>query len=482
MAPAMPWTRHAFALFAALSFAGVALVAWPFTIDDAFIVARYADRLARGQGYTFNDGLVSDGVTGPLWLLPLTAGARVGLAPIAVAKAGSSIATLLALLLVVRRAQRRALGRRARWVVLLACCSSLPFVIWSVAGLETGLACLLATTLALAVTSRPRPSFGPALVAAAALPWLRPELVPYLGVLLLWLILRTRRAGLAVLAVALCSGLTLLAFRWLSFDHWLPMAASAKPASLVHGVSYVVDALLRPRAALIALLVLVACRMGGREAGLYTACLLAHALAVALGGGDWMPARRLFAPVFPIVALLLGAALTRLCLRRPAFARVGLVALVAVSALELVPELRRAREAGALQRSRGARLAELVCRARGPVVLVDIGLVGVSCPAQAFIDLGGLTEPRVAYARGGHLAKQLDGRWLEARKPGLFVLHSRERPRLDERRRVRWFSGYPIERSVLALPFVQRDYEARQVLEYAPSYYYVLLHPREDGQ
>src|ERR1044071_1486389 len=66
--------------------AGIALYVWPFAIDDAFIVARYATRIARGASFTFNDGPPTDGVTGPLWLLPLVVGARCGADPLWVAK------------------------------------------------------------------------------------------------------------------------------------------------------------------------------------------------------------------------------------------------------------------------------------------------------------------------------------------------------------------------------------------------------------
>ncbi|HVZ36591.1 MAG TPA: hypothetical protein VG963_29375, partial [Polyangiaceae bacterium] len=68
---AMSVSRHAPAIFAVFALASLMAAAWPFTIDDAFIVGRYADRLARGRGYTYEDGIVSDGVSGPLWLLPL---------------------------------------------------------------------------------------------------------------------------------------------------------------------------------------------------------------------------------------------------------------------------------------------------------------------------------------------------------------------------------------------------------------------------
>jgi hypothetical protein len=54
------------------------------------------------------------------------------------------------------------------------------------------------------------------------------------------------------------------------------------------------------------------------------------------------------------------------------------------------------------------------------------------------------------------------------------VLHSRERPRVDELGRLRWFAGYPVERRVLGFAFA-RDLRVHDVIAYAPSYYYVVL-------
>ena len=149
--------------------------------------------------------------------------------------------------------------------------------------------------------------------------------------------------------------------------------------------------------------------------------------------------------------------------------------LVLASAIELGAELSAARGAARQQRQRAPELAAFVCAAEGPVALVDIGFVGYACPARALIDLGGLTDPAIAYARGGHLSKQLDERALEARAPARIVLHSRERPRFDGAGRLRWFAGYPVERAVLAMGFVQRDFALSRVLASGPSNYYLLL-------
>ncbi len=67
---------------AALAVLVVGAAAWPYTVDDAYIVARYASRIASGDGYTMNDGHATDGVTGPLGLVPGVIASAAGLDPV----------------------------------------------------------------------------------------------------------------------------------------------------------------------------------------------------------------------------------------------------------------------------------------------------------------------------------------------------------------------------------------------------------------
>lgn len=475
----MSLSRHAPAIFAVFALAGLMAAAWPFTIDDAFIVGRYADRLAGGRGYTYEDGIVSDGVSGPLWLLPLTLAARSGLDPVSSAKWLGAGAAMLALWAVIAHLQRRALGRRSAWIAALTCASSWPLAIWAVAGLETGLAALCASALSLAAVRRPRASGAQAGFASAALFWLRPELLPFALSWLAVLAWRSRRAAKLALGIALLGAITVIVFRLALFDHVLPMSARAKPPLLANGMRYLGAALLRPRAVFLAAALAVACALAGPQAAALSGALAVQLVAIALAGGDWMPGRRLFVPVLPTLVLAVALGVSRLSLRRPTLAWGLLGCLLVSGCFELVPELIEARRAGLLRAARAPALVQRVCEARGPVAVVDIGLLGYACPEQGFLDLGGLTDPVLAYARGGHLDKQVDGAWLRARAPGLVVLHSRERPRIDGLGRVRWFAGYPVERRVLALPFIQREYAAIEVFEYAPRYFYVLLAPRQ---
>jgi len=152
--------------------------------------------------------------------------------------------------------------------------------------------------------------------------------------------------------------------------------------------------------------------------------------------------------------------------------------LFATSALEFAAELPAVARAGALQKRQIVGLSARICRAPSPVAIVDLGAVSLACPAQTFIDLAGLTEVAIAHTRGGHLDKHIDEAWFRAMRPGMVVLHSRERPRVDAARNLRWFAGYPVERRVLSFALM-RDYEVQEIFEYTPVYFYVLMVPRK---
>jgi hypothetical protein len=70
-----------------------------YTPDDTYIYAQYARHLASGNGFSFNNGTPSYGVTGPLWALLIASGAIVGIDPVVVAKSLDLVFACLALLL-----------------------------------------------------------------------------------------------------------------------------------------------------------------------------------------------------------------------------------------------------------------------------------------------------------------------------------------------------------------------------------------------
>src|SRR5688500_13111615 len=85
----------------------VGLLAWGFTVDDAFVVLRHAEHLILGGGWSMNYGEPSDGVTGPLWILPFVAGETLGGDGMAVAKGIGLACAALAAWLVVRAIDAR---------------------------------------------------------------------------------------------------------------------------------------------------------------------------------------------------------------------------------------------------------------------------------------------------------------------------------------------------------------------------------------
>lgn len=476
-----PWISAAFLL---LLFA----IAWPFSVDDAFILARYARRLAHGQGYTFNDGPPTDGVTGPLWLLPLWLGASLGLHPLWVGKVFGALATALGVGRLVSRVRRANLGRLLAPLTSLLCLSSVPLIIWPVAGLETGLATLVAIELALSVTQASAPGMLRAGGCAALCAWLRPELALFVLAMLVVLSVRAGRASPerhtngAWRAWLVCSlgALSVLLFRFLMFGHWLPMSSAAKPSDLRHGLDYLASALGRPETLLALLVLLLARSTRGRSTWLQRSLLFAlsaHALAVLLAGGDWMPGFRLLCPVVPLFAWVLALAFADLWRTRRVLFWALLVPLLSLRCLVLVQELSVARVAGLTREGAWPRLREVLRDKPGVIAAVDVGLLG-EAHGGPILDLGGLTDPRIAYAPGGHLDKRLSSGWLAEQRVELFMLHSSEPIQVDSAGHVRWFRGFPVERRVLSLPWVIMNYRVLEVFSYHDEYHYVLLTPR----
>ncbi len=477
---------------AGVSFFAMAMLAWPFSVDDAFIALRYATRLAGGNGYTFSDGPPTDGVTGPLWLLPLWVCARAGLTGLAPAKLLGALAMALSVARVVGRVRMQVFGKWAAALTLAMCATSIPLAIWAVAGLETGLATLCATELGLAVTRRTqRAGWGRALhvgLLAGLCGFLRPELSFWV---LVWLACFSRAEPRRVAWVAWMTAgvltLGLVGFRLAMFGHVLPMTAAAKPADVMHGLRYVGGALLRPDVSLVLVLCSLGCLKRKRRAarlaytqrklGTVEVTLLAsaaHVLAVVLAGGDWMPGLRLFAPMLPLFFGAYARCTFELFCARRRLATLALCALLSLRLFGFVPELLRAREMGPLQARAREFYAAALRDVHGPVVALDIGLLG-DVYAGPIVDLGGLTEPHMAYARGAHLDKHVESTWLEAQRPELIVLHSSAPPRVDSSGYIRWFQGYPVERRVLAMPWILQGYAVFRVERFSENYYYVML-------
>jgi len=451
--------RNAPAAIAATALLATAAGAWPYTVDDAFIVGRYAWRWARGLGWTFRDGPATDGVTGPLWVLPGALAELLGVDPVLAQKGLGALATALAAVLVVRDLRRGQGGARSGWLAAGLLSGQATLGIWGIGGLETGLATLLLTWAAL---TRRALALG---LAAALLAATRPETAPAVMVLLLW-----RRSATAW-ALALAGALGVLAWRGWMFGHLMPLSFWAKGGSPAQGAAYAASG------------VLVCTGLGGLPLAAIGAgttrrlrplgvAALAQLLTVAALGGDWMPGYRLLAPTLPLYAALAARGGWRLSLRRPRWAAAAALVALLMPALDLAAQLGPVREAGAARRA-AAPLARRLAGVES-VALVDVGYLVYRADADVF-DLGGLTDPVVAHAPGGHLSKEVPIAYLAARDPAVLLLHAAAPPEVDEEGRLGRLAGYPVERYVAGSAWSRARFRVREVVPYAPGYWYVWL-------
>jgi uncharacterized protein YejL (UPF0352 family) len=101
-------------IFAGAVFASLSFRYWPFTVDDAFIIARYAENLSRHHLLAWNPGLPpTEGFTGIILLSLLALADKLGLNTILTAKCVGvvgTLATALALFGFALRAQRQVLA------------------------------------------------------------------------------------------------------------------------------------------------------------------------------------------------------------------------------------------------------------------------------------------------------------------------------------------------------------------------------------
>ncbi len=114
-----------------------------YTPDDTYIYLQYGRNIARGEGFSFNAGTPSYGVSGPLWVLLIAAGTKLSLDPYVVAKtldivfASFSVIGVMAFTFVVTRDRLYALV--AAWIF--------SFDAWflrsSGTGMDTSIAVLL---------------------------------------------------------------------------------------------------------------------------------------------------------------------------------------------------------------------------------------------------------------------------------------------------------------------------------------------------
>jgi hypothetical protein len=473
------WQRVWPRLLGVLGVGLVGVCAWPYTVDDSYIIARYALRLSRGEGYTWNPGPATDGVTGPAWILPGFAAAAGGYDPVIAAKVVGLCCAMLAAYLGIAAEQRRARGTRLAWIAafLLICQPSLGGS--GSSGLETGAATLALGIAAQAALAAKQPRSLCLGASVGLLAWLRPELALASAV---FLTLATLRAGWqrtwVAWAIAAGAAVAVCLFRFRISGAWLPMAWHAKAGSLRDGWLYSVRAVPVLTGVLGAGLGLAGAFLGQARDRARAWALGVHLVAVVLAGGDWMPGFRLFVPLFPQYAALAAVGGERMWRRGGVarwFACAALLTACGVPLLDLALRIPEWRSAGRSRDTVGAQIArDLQTLGAQRVALVDIGFLGYASGVTT-IDLAGLTDPAVAAFPGGHLAKRIPSAWLEQRAPDTLLLHSSLPPTAAEDGRLTRLLGYPVEQQVARFGWVTAQFRVVRSYAYAPGYHYVLL-------
>jgi hypothetical protein len=450
-------------------------LAWPYTVDDAYIVARYATRWASGLGYTMNDGPPTDGVTGPAFTALVALGVLLDLDPIAVAKSIGLGSMAIAAALVVARIRGQAAGTYPAAWAALALGAQTTLSAWCVGGLETGVAALLVTAIALEMT-RGAPRGAVVGLALFGLAWLRPDLAVFGAVGLLAIFSVSRREGAIALCIALLGGASVVGFRLALFGHPLPLSFLAKGGDPAHGLRYVVGGILLCTGGGGLVLVHRGARDGGLRYRFLALGLVAQAAAIVVMSGDWMPGYRLLAPTVPAYVLLAAQGLRHgqvgLSLRRTMLVAAALA--VAVPAADLAVQIPIARSAGAMRGRQGDLVSAALVRSCERVATVDVGYLAYASRLEV-VDLAGLTEPDIARLPGGHLDKHVGAAFLAARDPDCILLHSSVKPRVDALGRLRRYDGFPVEERIARDPWLWSRYRVESVTRFAPRYYYVLL-------
>ncbi len=463
-------------LFVALVvFCGLAIATWPFTIDDAYIIAKYAENLAAGDGYALNPNEPSDGITGPLYVVPAVVGALFG-DPVFAQKVFGAlcvIASSLMVLVVLRGAQRI--------IAALVLALSPMLWLWSGAGLETGLACLVLTgsTFA-AIGDKPRRFAG----LAPLMFFLRPETtLAVLAGASAWFFPRDEednaegrgprwRTLASVVAAWVAGGVLVAAFRAVLFSDVLPLSYYAKPAVRADGVRYVFDGVVACTGGAGLLVALAAARLGVKER-VVALVIVTELAAVAYAGGCWMVGFRLLVPILPLYAFAVARSVGDGVSRGGGARVVAIVALVlsvawpAVWSSIVYAPLPRVAE---VRESRGHAIAQEL---HGTVAVVDIGFFALYRDLT-IVDLGGVTDPVVAHAPGVHIEKEVPEVYLRERGVEQILLHASEPPVIEDGRLVE-YHGFKVEERVAALPWVRANFRATQTFEYEPGYSFVLL-------
>lgn len=149
-----------------------AVMHYEYTPDDTYIYLQYGKNIANGEGFSFNPGTPSYGITGPLWALLIAAGTALHLDPYVAAKTLDLFFACVALLVLYLVAFLILRDKRYAFLAATLFAFDAWFLRWTGSGMEASLAVLLALLCTLYVY---RNEYALASVVCGILSLVRPE-------------------------------------------------------------------------------------------------------------------------------------------------------------------------------------------------------------------------------------------------------------------------------------------------------------------
>ncbi|MGB2869482.1 MAG: hypothetical protein WBD36_13585 [Bacteroidota bacterium] len=227
---------------AVLIFYFTVILHFNYTPDSTYMYLQYAKNLAHGDGFSFNAGTPSYGITAPLWVLLIAAGAKLGLDPFIVAKTFDILFACFSIILVQILAfhiiKDKIYAFFAAWMFSF----DAWLIRWSGSGMDTSLAVLL--TL-LSVWYAFHREYYLSACAAGLLTLVRPEAVLLFAIIEIDQFLEARRLNLSYryFAWSLAIFAVLVGpwtvFSFLQFGTVLPNTLGAKSAAGIHLADFV---------------------------------------------------------------------------------------------------------------------------------------------------------------------------------------------------------------------------------------------------
>ena len=210
-----------------------AVMHYTYTPDDTYIYLQYAKNIAAGNGFAFNANTPSYGVTGPLWVLMIAAGAKAGIDPFIVAKTLDMLFAGLAIILVFTFSAILIKDKVYAFFAAMVVSGDAWFLRWSGSGMETSFAVIL---VLLAVKYSYSGDYHIAAFVSGLLTLVRPEGALLFVVLQLesfivsFVLGRNRRMFWTAFLVYLLVVLPWVVFSWKTFGQIVPNTELAKTA------------------------------------------------------------------------------------------------------------------------------------------------------------------------------------------------------------------------------------------------------------